>query len=178
MGHEIPAGLGIRMHEGAAPEVFVVIGDGTFLMNPTELVTAVQEHLKLTVVILDNGGYGSISGLARANTGNSVGNEFRSRADNARLPDGERLAVDHAGMARSMGCEVTRADSIDAFAAALSDARAAAATTVIVVPTAPDRALLASGAFWDLGVPEVAADPATAALATDHLTRRGAQRNY
>ncbi len=64
MGHEIPAGLGIRL-AGATGEVFVVIGDGTYLMNPTELVTAAQEGLKITVLVLDNGGYQSINHLAR-----------------------------------------------------------------------------------------------------------------
>jgi 3D-(3,5/4)-trihydroxycyclohexane-1,2-dione acylhydrolase (decyclizing) len=178
MGHEIPAGLGIRMHEGPRPEVFVVIGDGTYLMNPTELVTAVQEGLKLTVVVLDNGGYQSINRLAVGNTGAGMGNEFRRRGADGRAPNGEPLAVDFAANARSMGCVARTAASTAELRAALDDARAGDDTTVIVCPTAPGRSLLGAEAFWDLGVPEAAADPATQALAAEHLRLRASQRHH
>jgi 3D-(3,5/4)-trihydroxycyclohexane-1,2-dione acylhydrolase (decyclizing) len=178
MGHEIPAGLGIRMHEGDAGEVFVVIGDGTYLMSPTELVTAVQEGLKLTVLVLDNGGYQSISRLARGSTGTTVGNEFRHRGVDGRLPDGERVVVDYAANARSMGCEGVEAATADELAEALRTARAGDRSTVIVCPTAPLRSLLASGAFWDLGVPEAATSSETQALAAAHRAAASAQRHY
>ena len=178
MGHEIPAGLGIRMREGADGEVVVVIGDGTYLMNPTELVTAVQEGLKLTVVVLDNGGYQSISRLARGSTGATVGNEFRHRGADGRLPDGEPVHVDYVANARSMGCEAVEARTPEQLRDALAAARAGEATTVIVCPTAPLRSLLASGAFWDLGVPHVAASEQTRALTADHLDAAAAQRHY
>jgi 3D-(3,5/4)-trihydroxycyclohexane-1,2-dione acylhydrolase (decyclizing) len=170
MGHEIPAGLGIRMAAGPDREVVVVIGDGTYLMNPTELVTAVQEDLKLTVVVLDNGGYGSINALALGNTGASAGNEFRRR-------DGERLAIDYAANAASMGCEAAVATTPDELREALARARSGERTTVIVCPTEPGRSLLGAGAFWDLGVPLEASDPATRRLAEDHRKRAAAQRH-
>jgi 3D-(3,5/4)-trihydroxycyclohexane-1,2-dione acylhydrolase (decyclizing) len=165
MGHEIPAGLGIRMRTGPAGEVIVVIGDGTYLMNPTELVTAVTERLKLTVVVLDNGGYRSIEALALANVGAPVSDEFA-------------VAVDYVANARSMGCEALRAETVEELDRALRGAREGAKTTVIVCPTAPDRGLLSGGAFWDLGVPEVAADETTRPLAAEHLARAEAQRRY
>lgn len=108
MGHEIPAGLGVRMCIGPQPEVIVVIGDGTYLMNPTELFTSAQERLKLTVVLLDNGGYQSISRLALGKAGATAGNEFRSRQEGGRLPIGERIGVDYVANARSLGCESLR----------------------------------------------------------------------
>ncbi|HEX7291508.1 MAG TPA: 3D-(3,5/4)-trihydroxycyclohexane-1,2-dione acylhydrolase (decyclizing) [Conexibacter sp.] len=178
MGHEIPAGLGIRMREGAAGEVFVVIGDGTYLMSPTELVTAVQEGLKLTVLVLDNGGYQSISRLARGATGTTVGNEFRRRGADGRLPDGEPLQVDFVANARSMGCEAVQASTRAELEQALAAARAGDRSTVIVCPTAPLRSLLGSGAFWDLGVPEVADSPETQALTAAHRAAQAAQRHY
>jgi 3D-(3,5/4)-trihydroxycyclohexane-1,2-dione acylhydrolase (decyclizing) len=179
MGHEIPAGLGIRMHEGDSGEVFVVIGDGTYLMNPTELATAIQEQLKLTVLVLDNGGYQSISRLALSSTGTTTGNEFRTRKADGRFPDGERAAIDYVANARSMGCEAVLADTVQDLREALVAARLQTATTVIVVPTEPGRALLPSGAFWDLGVPEIADDEATRTLTAEHVARRdGAQRSY
>jgi len=170
MGHEIPAGLGIRLHEGPGPEVVVVIGDGTYLMHPSELVTAVQEDLKLTVIVLDNGGYQSINRLALGSTGTAAGNEFRRRGD------GERLAIDYAANARSMGCEGVVAASADELRTALREARAGNDTTVIVCPTEPGRSLLPAGAFWDLGVPEVAADETTRERTAEHLRGRAGQR--
>jgi len=170
MGHEIPAALGIRMHGGERGEVFVVIGDGTFLMAPTELVTAVQEGWKLSVVVLDNGAYGSIDGLARSKCGASIGNRFERRAD------GRRLAIDYAAAADSFGCRGRRADDRVALRAALAEARAGDVTTVIHCPTAPDRPLLGSGAFWDLGVPEAAVDERVRRLAAEHLAERARRR--
>jgi len=178
MGHEIPAGLGIRMRIGPEGEVIVVIGDGTYLMSPTELFTAAQERLKLTVVVLDNGGYGSIERLAVGNLGTGVGNEFRRRGAAGRLPDGEPVRVDIAANARSMGCEGIVAATPDELRAALAAARAGERPSVIVCPTAPGGALLGSGAFWDLGVPQVAASAATRELAADHAARAAAQRHH
>jgi 3D-(3,5/4)-trihydroxycyclohexane-1,2-dione acylhydrolase (decyclizing) len=178
MGHEIPAGLGIRLREGAGSEVFVVIGDGTYLMSPTELVTAAQEGLKVTVVVLDNGGYQSISRLARGGAGTSIGNEFRSRGE-GRWPQGEPLTVDYVANARSMGVDAMLASTVDEFAAALTRARAGDATTVIVVPTEPGRSLPRTGAFWDLGVPEAAAESKVLRLTAAHLRQRAdEQRTY
>jgi 3D-(3,5/4)-trihydroxycyclohexane-1,2-dione acylhydrolase (decyclizing) len=165
MGHEIPAALGIRLREGPGPEVFVVIGDGTYLMAPSELVTAAQYRAKLTVVVLDNGSYGSIDTLALTRTGASVGNRFERR-------DGARVDVDYAASAESFGCRGVCVADAAALADALAEARAGDATTVIHCPTVPGRPLLDSGAFWDLGVPEVAADARTRALAEAHLGER------
>ena len=78
MGYEIPAGLGVRLAQPEG-EVYVLVGDGTYLMNPTELVTAVQEGLKITVVLAENHGYQCIRRLQMWRTGVSFGNEFRRR---------------------------------------------------------------------------------------------------
>ncbi len=166
MAHEIPAALGIRLHGGAEGEIFVLIGDGTYLMGASELVTAVQEGWKITVVVLDNSAYGSIDALARGKSGVSVGNELVARAGGGPLP------VDYAANAGSFGCRGRRADDADALAAALAEAREGDVTTVIHCPTAPGRPLLDTGAFWDLGVPEVATSESTRALAQAHLAAR------
>ena len=179
MGHEIPAGLGIRLHEGPGGEVIVVIGDGTYLMNPTELATAAQEGLKLTVVVLDNGGFQSIARLQQGNTGHSTGNERRFRGADGRFPDGDVVPVDFAANARSMGADAVVAADRDALAEALRAARARVGTSVIVVPIAPERPLLGNDVFWDLGVPEVATDAVTADLSAAFAARRAdQQRNY
>ena len=173
MAHEIPAALGVRMHEGEGGEIFVLIGDGTYLMGASELVTAGQENWKLTVVVLDNAAFGSIDALARGKTGVSVGNEFVARSD------GRPLGVDYAANAESFGCSGRRAEDAGALAAALAEAREGDVTTVIHCPTAPGRPLPDSGAFWDLGVPEEAADESVRALAAAHLAdRERLQRRY
>jgi 3D-(3,5/4)-trihydroxycyclohexane-1,2-dione acylhydrolase (decyclizing) len=178
MGHEIPAGLGIRLHEGDAVEVIVVIGDGTYLMNPTELVTAHQEGLKITVLVLDNGGYQSIARLADAQTGRSIGNEFRHRLPHSRMPDGDPVHLDFVANAASMGCRATLAATIDELCKALAEARATAESTVIVVPIAKDRPLLDSGVFWDLGVPETATSEDVADRAARFQNARAKQRSF
>jgi 3D-(3,5/4)-trihydroxycyclohexane-1,2-dione acylhydrolase (decyclizing) len=157
MGHELPAALGIRMHEGPAGEVFVVVGDGSLLMAPAELLTAVQEELKLTIVVVDNAGYGSIDALARDNAGVSVGN---------RLP-----AVDHAALARAFGARGVRVESPAELTQALADARSGDATTLIHCPVAEGDPPSA-GAFWDLGLPAVADGPEHKAIARALQRRR------
>jgi 3D-(3,5/4)-trihydroxycyclohexane-1,2-dione acylhydrolase (decyclizing) len=158
MGHEIPAGLGIRLWQrasGVDGEVIVVIGDGTYLMNPTELVTAAQEGLKVTVVIIDNGGYGSIDGLATGRTGGSVGNMFRARSIDGRFPEGERVVIDYVDNARSMGCSAETALSTEELHAALARARARSDRPSVIVCPVHGRALLDAGAYWEVGVAEV-----------------------
>lgn len=171
MGHEIPAALGIRLHEGPGPEILVVVGDGTYLMAPTELVTAAQEQLKLTVVVLDNGAYGSIDALALARTGTSLGNRFERR-------DGSRVAVDYAATAEGFGCRGRRVSDAAELAGALADARAGDVTTVIHCPIAPDRPLLGSGAFWDLGVPAAAEDETARELGRRHERERAERQRF
>ena len=91
MGYEIPAGLGVRLAQPEG-EVYVLVGDGTYLMNPTEIVTAVQEGLKITVVLSENHGYQCIRRLQMWRTGVSFGNEFRRRDPETNRLEGEYLA--------------------------------------------------------------------------------------
>jgi 3D-(3,5/4)-trihydroxycyclohexane-1,2-dione acylhydrolase (decyclizing) len=137
MGHELPAALGIRMHEGPDPEIHVIIGDGSFLMAPAELATAVQHNLRATIIVLDNGGYGSIGALAGDT---SAGNRFT-------------VPTDFAALATAFGCTGVRAANAGELARALAEARDSDSTTLIHCPTV-DGEIPASGAFWDLGVPE------------------------
>ena len=171
MGHELPSALGIRMHEGPDGEVFVIVGDGSLLMAPGELLTAVQEGLKVTVIVVDNAGFGSIDALARDTTGVSLGNRFVGR-------DGAALAVDYAALATALGCRGVRAEDEQSLTAALLAARAGDQTTVIHCPV-DDGEVPASGTFWDLGVPEIAANEAAGrgfARALEHRSAAGQRR--
>jgi 3D-(3,5/4)-trihydroxycyclohexane-1,2-dione acylhydrolase (decyclizing) len=177
MGHEIPAAMGIRL-AGATGEVFALIGDGTYLMNPTELVTAVQEDLKLTVLILDNGGFQSIHHLGDSKAGNVPGNEFRRRGQDGAAPTGRFVHVDYVKNAESMGVTATLVETREQLIEALKNARAATGCQVIVCPTDPERKIPPSGAFWDLGVAETSTDSIVNALTGQHLSDRHLQRYY
>ena len=164
MGDEIPAALGVRMAKGGAGEVYVVIGDGTWLMGNTgELVTARQEGLKITVILVENGGYQSIHGLQRARTGRSFGLEFG-------------VDVDYAANARSLGCAGFVASSIGEFRQALDEARAETAPSVIVARVEPRRLMLDSDCWWDVGVAELSERSETRELAAQHARGRQLQR--
>ena len=179
MGGEIPAGLGVRMAHPDAGEVHVVIGDGTYLMGHTgELVTARQEDLKLTVIVVENEGYQSIHGLQRARTGRSFGLEFRERSPNGAGLAGRYVEVDYAANARSLGCAVFVAPSVDQFRAALDSARAETGPVVIVARVEPRRLLLDSACWWDVGVAELSERAETRELAAEHARGRMLQRHY
>jgi 3D-(3,5/4)-trihydroxycyclohexane-1,2-dione acylhydrolase (decyclizing) len=178
MGHEIPAGIGIRMARPDAGAILVVVGDGTFLMANTELVTAVQEGLALTVVVLVNGGYQSIHRLQLATTGSSFGNELRHRRPGASAPDGELVAVDYAANAESLGCAAFAAADVESVRSALAAARAEARPSVIVCDVEPLRGLPDSGAFWDVGVAHASEDAEVRRLAEEHFARARSQRRH
>jgi 3D-(3,5/4)-trihydroxycyclohexane-1,2-dione acylhydrolase (decyclizing) len=170
MGGEIPAALGVRMARPEADEIYVAIGDGTYLMGSTgELVTARQEGLKLTVLVFENGGYQSIHALQRNRTGRSFGLEFRGL-------DGETVEVDYAANARSLGCTAYQAGTAEQLADALHAARDDTGPVVIVVRVEPRRLLLDSDCWWDVGVPEVSDRPETRELAAEHVRGRALQR--
>jgi 3D-(3,5/4)-trihydroxycyclohexane-1,2-dione acylhydrolase (decyclizing) len=157
MGHELPAGIGIRLAQPETGEVVVVIGDGTFLLSPTELVTAVQERLKIVTVLLVNAGYQSIHGLQLSTVGSSFGNEFRMRDRDAGAPEGDIVDVDYAAVARALGCSAWRADSLEELERALAEARAAEGPALIECRVEPRRMVLGSGAWWDVGLAKGAA---------------------
>ncbi len=110
--------------------------------------------------------------------GTSFGNEFRVRDDDRGAPGGEVIAVDYAGMARSLGCEAWRADSLDELHNALIQARSSAGPAFIECRVEPRRLLLGSGAWWDLGVAQQAGDPRTLELAATHLSGAATQRYF
>jgi 3D-(3,5/4)-trihydroxycyclohexane-1,2-dione acylhydrolase (decyclizing) len=176
MGHELPAGIGIRLAEPDAGEVLVIIGDGTFLLSPTELVTAVQERAKVTVVVFVNHGYQSIHTLQLGTVGTSFGNEFRVRSADGGAPDGPFVDVDHAGMARALGCRAWRADTPEELETAVAEARAADGPALIECRVEPRASVLGSGAWWDLGVAQQADDPRTRELAAAQAEGAAAQR--
>jgi 3D-(3,5/4)-trihydroxycyclohexane-1,2-dione acylhydrolase (decyclizing) len=178
MGGEIPSALGVAMAGDGTGEVYVVVGDGTWLMGSTgELVTARQEGLKVTILLIENEGYQSIHALQRARTGRSFGLEFRERTDDGGL-SGRYVEVDYAANARSLGCAAFVVSSIDELRAAFEDARRETRPVVIVARVEPRRLMLDSDCWWDVGVAEVSTRPETRELAAEHARGRALQRHY
>ena len=151
MGYEIAAGLGVRLAEPDR-EVVVMVGDGSYLMLNSEIVTAVAEGLKLTIVVLDNHGFQCILALQRAVGVPDFGNElrFRDRASN-RLT-GPYVPIDFRAHAEAMGALALLAHTPDELRGALAQARAVDRVTVIVVPTEPEKRVPGFESWWDVPV--------------------------
>ncbi|KRF24388.1 3D-(3,5/4)-trihydroxycyclohexane-1,2-dione acylhydrolase (decyclizing) [Phycicoccus sp. Soil803] len=182
MGHEIPAGLGARLARPKAPgDVFVLIGDGTYYMQPTELITAVQEHLKIIVVVIDNSGHQCIWPLqvAKGGAGHEFGTQLRERnAATGRL-DGAVVPVDIAANAASMGAAAWSTRTLAEFEAALLEARAVEGRPAVVVAhTEPWRYLTGNGTFWDVGAAMTSERPETLEAGEKHRAGRQTQRYY
>jgi 3D-(3,5/4)-trihydroxycyclohexane-1,2-dione acylhydrolase (decyclizing) len=134
MGYEIPASIGVKLADPAR-EVYAIVGDGTYLLNPTELLTAIQERLKITIVILDNRGFGCINSLSTAVGCGGFGTRFRERSAQTGLLDGEFLGVDFVANARSLGADAVQVRTIPELVAAVDQAKANPRTSVIVIET-------------------------------------------
>jgi 3D-(3,5/4)-trihydroxycyclohexane-1,2-dione acylhydrolase (decyclizing) len=160
MGYELPAGIGVRMAQPEG-EVYVLIGDGTYLMNPSELFTAVQEGLKVTVIVSENHGYQVIRQLQMNRVGHSFGNEFRARDDATRRLEGAYLSIDFAKNAQSMGARTWHVTTPEQVRQALHEARQETQPCVIVVETEKHRYLPGSNIWWDVASAEVTNDNVT-----------------
>jgi 3D-(3,5/4)-trihydroxycyclohexane-1,2-dione acylhydrolase (decyclizing) len=156
MGYEIAGGLGVKL---AAPdrEVFVLVGDGSYLMMAQELVTAVQEGVKIIVVLVDNCGFGSIGALSESIGNGRFGTEYRARNPRTGRLDGEPLLIDLAANAASLGADVLRASDADELRSALHKAVESGRTTVVHIRTDPLVPAPSSQAWWDVPVAEVSA---------------------
>jgi 3D-(3,5/4)-trihydroxycyclohexane-1,2-dione acylhydrolase (decyclizing) len=167
MGYEIAGGLGVKL---ARPdrEVIVMVGDGSYLMMNSEIATSVMLGLKLTIVLLDNGGFGCIDRLQRATGGESFNNLFENCAGTA--PD-----IDFAAHAASLGAIAEAVQGLTDLEAALQRAFAAERTSVIVLRTDPRISTAAGGHWWDVGVPEVSTRTAVQAARAEYEAQRAAQ---
>lgn len=177
MGYDIPASLGVRLAQPEG-EVYCFLGDGNYLMNPMELVTAVQEGLKITIVLSENHGYQSIHGHQKAHVGHSFGNEFRTRDAASNRLDGPFLKLDFVKNAESMGARAWHATTPDALRNALREAREERRPCVIVAETEPYRRLPGSDVWWDIPAAEVTGDPVTQELRAAYEEARQRQRLY
>jgi 3D-(3,5/4)-trihydroxycyclohexane-1,2-dione acylhydrolase (decyclizing) len=169
MGYEIAGGLGVKMADPKR-EVIVMVGDGSYLMMNSELATSVMLGQKLTVVLLDNRGYGCINRLQRATGGESF-NNLLQHTNHVTLPD-----IDFAAHAASLGAQSLKVKSIAELEDALKKARNAERSTLIVIDTDPLISTDAGGHWWDVAVPEVSVREQVKAARKNYETALGAQR--
>ncbi|MET4432623.1 3D-(3,5/4)-trihydroxycyclohexane-1,2-dione acylhydrolase (decyclizing) [Mycolicibacterium sp. 624] len=176
MGYEIAGGLGVRMADDSR-DVFVMVGDGSYLMMATELVTAVQEGIKVIVVLVQNHGFASIGSLSEALGSQRFGTSYRYRSDDGRL-DGDKLPVDLAANAASLGADVIKVATASEFGDAVKVAKASDRTTVIHVETDPMIPAPDSESWWDVPVSEVSALDSTRAAYTTYAEWKTIQRAH
>jgi 3D-(3,5/4)-trihydroxycyclohexane-1,2-dione acylhydrolase (decyclizing) len=152
MGYEIAGGLGVKM---AAPdrEVYVMVGDGSYLMMAQEIVTSLQEGCKINIVVLDNHGFSSIGGLTRACGNRGMGTEYRYRK-NGEL-EGAPIPVDFVANAKSLGAEAVRAHTREDLRKALLEAKKNSKTSVVVIETDYAQRVPGYESWWDVAIAEV-----------------------
>jgi 3D-(3,5/4)-trihydroxycyclohexane-1,2-dione acylhydrolase (decyclizing) len=151
MGYEIAGGLGVKMADPSR-EVYVLVGDGSYLMMAQEIVTALQEHIKINIILLDNHGFSSIGGLSRACGSGGFATEYRYRDGGL---TGAPISVDYAANAASLGACATRAKSYKELAEAVDAARKQTRTSVIVVETDYHDRVPGYDSWWDVPIAEV-----------------------
>ncbi|WP_151475647.1 3D-(3,5/4)-trihydroxycyclohexane-1,2-dione acylhydrolase (decyclizing) [Streptomyces albicerus] len=176
MGYEIPAGIGVQQAAPGTP-VWSLVGDGTYLMMPTEIVTAVQEGLPVNLVLIQNHGYASIGGLSEETGGERFGTAYRYRAADGTFT-GAPLPVDLAANAASLGMDVLRAKTVRELRDALATARASDRPTCVYVETDPTPTAPAAEAWWDVPVAEVASREAAARARETYDSRVADRRRH
>ncbi len=182
MGYEIAGGMGAKM---AAPErdVFVIVGDGAWLMLSSEVATAVQLGIKLIVLLWDNGGFKSIGSLSRSLGLDGFGTRFVKPVAGVLVGDAagaaaEPLAIDFALNARSLGAHVIECTTRDEYVAALEAAKAADRTTVVVIKNDRLHAVPGYESWWDVAVPEVSALPSVQAARLQYEQMRAKEKHF
>lgn len=175
MGYEIAGGLGVKLADPER-EVYVMVGDGSYLMMAQEIVTSLQEGLKLNIVLLDNHGFSSIGGLSRSCGNQGMGTNYRYRCGDKYL--GEVVAVDFAANAASLGAWTTRARSREELAGALAEARRQTHTSVIVVETSYDQRVAGYESWWDVAIAEVSEREPVQAARKKYEKARGKERYF
>jgi 3D-(3,5/4)-trihydroxycyclohexane-1,2-dione acylhydrolase (decyclizing) len=177
MGYEIAGGLGVKMADPSR-EVFVMVGDGSYLMLNSEIVTSLQEGYKLTIVLVDNSGFQCVRGLQMATGSPAFGNEFRYRDPKSGRLEGAYIPIDFVKNAQSLGARAYYATSRDELQEALAAAARETRTVLIHVPVDVDARVPSYEGWWDVPVAEVSEAAAVRAARDEYERSRRGQRHY
>lgn len=157
MGYEVSGAFGAALAEPDR-EVYAMVGDGSYLMLHSELVTSLQEQKKMTILLFNNNGFQCIHNLQREHGSDGFGNEFRYREPESGRLTGEYMPMDFAAHARSMGAKAYRAETAEQLEQALRDATNEKVTTLIEIPVVPGTNTGGYESWWNVGVPEVSVE--------------------
>ena len=154
MGYEVAAGLGVKIAHPHG-EVYVLVGDGSYLMLHSELFTSIQEGYKITIILLNNQGYQCIKGLQQSQGSRGFGNEFRYRNKASHRLEGETLCIDFVQYARALGATAMLANNVTELKQALHEAKRSPASTLIEIPVNANSMSEAYDSWWRVAVAEV-----------------------
>src|SRR5215208_5983250 len=182
MGYEIAGGLGVKMADPER-EVYVMCGDGSYLMMNSEIVTSIQEGYKLTIVLVDNSGFSSIGALSRSVGSDGFGTHYRYRKGgsiglDSEEAQGDVLPVDLAKGAESLGAYVIRTESIEDLQQALAAAKDVDRTVVIYIPVDRYEGVPDYDSFWDVPVSEVSEMESVTAARKEYAQNKKEERRY
>ncbi|NQU54299.1 MAG: 3D-(3,5/4)-trihydroxycyclohexane-1,2-dione acylhydrolase (decyclizing) [Bacteroidetes bacterium] len=178
MGYEISGGLGAKM---ACPdrEIYVILGDGGYLMMPSEIVTSLQEGYKLTIILIDNNGFASIGGLSKSIGSEGFGTNYVYRDKDSGKLEGDALPVDLAMNAESLGAKVYKTTDIASFNEALKNSKKDERTAVIYIETVPERKMAGYGhAWWDVPIAEVSTSKSVQKARDNYVEQKKNQRYF
>lgn len=176
MGYEIPGGMGVKLADPSR-EVFVIVGDGSYLMMPQEIVTSIREAIKLNIVVIDNHGFQSIGGLSKAIGGGGFGTHYKYRGESGQL-DGANLPIDFAANARSLGAQVIQATDLPSLRAALEESKRASQTTVVVIETDREERVPGYESWWDVPLAQVTEIEAVREAAREYEIAKARERYF
>ncbi len=176
MGYEVAASLGAKLAQPER-EVYAMCGDGAFLMLHSELVTSLQEHKKINVLLFDNCGFGCINNLQMGNGIGNLATEFRYRDDAGGL-NGGLIPIDYAMVAAGYGCKTYTATNLEELKAALIDAKKQTVSTLIDIKTLPKTMTDGYGSWWNVGLASTAESPAQQEAYKALMEKRGQARAY
>lgn len=157
MGYEVSGAFGAALAEPER-EVYAMVGDGSYLMLHSELVTSLQEQKKMTILLFNNNGFQCIHNLQREHGSDGFGNEFRYRESESGRLTGDYMPIDFAAHARSLGAKAYKAETTEQLEQALRDARNETVTTLIEIPVVPGTNAGGYESWWNVGVPEVSTE--------------------
>lgn len=177
MGYEIAGGLGVKMADPQR-EIYVMVGDGSYLMMAQEIVTSLQEGIKLTIILIDNHGFASIGGLSQSIGSQGFGTRYLYRDPETGQLGGEYLPVDFAANARSLGAHVIEAKDLASFRKALEEAKVQTRTTVITIETDREQRVPGYESWWDVPIAEVSTVESVQQARASYEQAKKKERHY
>ncbi|MGX5678415.1 3D-(3,5/4)-trihydroxycyclohexane-1,2-dione acylhydrolase (decyclizing) [Bacillus toyonensis] len=177
MGYEVAGALGAKLAE-PSKEVYAMVGDGSYQMLHSELVTSLQENKKINVLLFDNSGFGCINNLQMGNGMGSFGTEFRYRNQQTRKLDGAIMKIDFAASAAGYGVKTYRVTSIEQLQEALKDAKKQTVSTLIDIKVLPKTMTNGYDSWWHVGVAEVSKSQSVQAAYESKVSNLQKARSY